>query len=323
MKISMEIIITEEQLKYITEQSDDSSVNCDKNVSKESGYFNVWKTMNPNKRNELIKSIQNTILQSLNKSRGEYIKWFQNPLTIKKFKTPEEQLVLKKLPDYLQTINRANISFKGAGGISGTRAWVNSNSPNIINYNISQLHNGKNFYGMSIDYTTKHEMGHLIDFFFKKNGINTYIQTIQTNDQASYNANYLVNDGDQYTRLNVLRGIIGAGPADPPMTLLNKFLGQVKSSKIKSNKFNFLGTSSNKPVLTQKNNTQKASEVNKLLQQSIFVDGKNNHNIEQLFSNFGINIGGTVYVSFDLLAQLNLTSKDIDRKYYLLKLSPK
>ena len=107
------------------------------------------------------------------------------------------------------------------------------------------------------------------------------------------------------------------------MTLLNKFLGQVKSGKINSNKFNFLGASSNKPVLTQKNNTQKASEVYKLLQQSIFVNGKNNHNIEQLFSNFGINMGGTVYVSFDLLAQLNLTSKDMDKKYYLLKLSPK
>ena len=319
----MKIIITESQLKYITEQSNDSSADCDKNVSQESGYFNVWKTMDPNKRNELIKSIQNTISQSLNKSRGEYIKWFQNPLTIKKFKNPKEQMVLKKLPDYLQSIDRVNISFKGAGGISGTRAWVNSNSPNIINYNISQLHDGNNFYGMSIDDTTKHEMGHLIDYFFKKNGLETYIQTIQTNDQASYNANYLVNDADQYTRLNVLRGIIGAGPADPPITLLNKFLSQVKSGKINSNKFNFLGISSNKPVLTQKNNIQRASEVYKLLQKSIFVGGNNNHNIEQLFSNFGINMNGIVYVSFDLLAQLNLTSKDMERKYYFLKLSPK
>jgi hypothetical protein len=279
--------------------------------------------MDPNKRNELIKSIQNTISQSLNKSRGEYIKWFQNPLTINKFKTSEEQMVLKKIPSYLQSINRINIAFKGSGGNSGTRAWVNYNAPNIINYNLSQLHNGDNFYGMSIDDTTKHEMGHLIDYFFKKNGLNTYIQTIQTNDQASYTANYLINDADQYTRLNVLRGTIGAGPSDPPMTLLNKFLSQVKSGKINSDKFNFLGISSNKPVLTQKNNIQKASEVYKLLQKSIFVDGNNNHNIEQLFSNFGINMNGIVYVSFDLLAQLNLTSKDMERKYYFLKLLPK
>jgi hypothetical protein len=300
-----------------------SSADCDKNVSQESGYFNVWKTMDPNKRNELIKSIRNTISQSLNKSRGEYIKWFQNPLTINKFKTSEEQMVLKKIPSYLQSINRINIAFKGSGGNSGTRAWVNYNAPNIINYNLSQLHNGDNIYGMSIDDTTKHEMGHLIDYFFKKNGLNTYIQTIQTNDQASYTANYLINDADQYTRLNVLRGTIGAGPSDPPMTLLNKFLSQVKSGKINSDKFNFLGISSNKPVLTQKNNIQKASEVYKLLQKSIFVDGNNNHNIEQLFSNFGINMNGIVYVSFDLLAQLNLTSKDMERKYYFLKLLPK
>jgi len=42
-----------------------------------------------------------------------------------------------------------------------------------------------------------------------------------------------------------------------------------------------------------------------------------------LFSTFGINRGGTVYISFDLLAQLNLTSKDIDKKYYFLKMTPK
>lgn len=319
----MKILITESQLKYITEQSNDSSADCDKNVSQESGYFNVWKTMDPNKRDELIKSIRNTISQSLNKSRGEYIKWFQNPLTIKKFKNPKEQMVLKKIPSYLQSINRVNIAFKGSSGNIGARAWVNSNAPNIINYNLSQLHNGENFYGMSIEDTTKHEMGHLIDYFFMKNGLKTYIQTIQTNDQSSYNANYLINDADQYTRLNVLRGTIGAGPADSPIILLNKFLSQVKSGKINSNKFNFSGTSSKTPLLTQKNNIQKASEVYKLLQKSIFVDGNNNHNIEQLFSNFGINMNGIVYVSFDLLAQLNLTSKDMERQYYFLKLSPK
>lgn len=307
----------------IKEQSNDSSIDCDKNVTKEMGYFNVWKDMDPNKRNELIKSIQNTISQSLEKSKGEYIKWFQNPLTIKKFKTPKEQMVLKKIPSYLQTINRVNITFKGANGVVGARAWVNNNAPNIINYNISQIHDGNDFQGQSIEYTTKHEMGHLIDYFFKKNGINTYIQTIQTNDQSTYNANYLINDADQYTRLNVLRGIIGAGPADPPITLLDKFLGQVKSGKITSDKFNFSGSSSKSSGLKQKNDIKVASEVNKILNQSIFVNGKNNLNIEQLFSNFGINVGGTVYVSFDLLAQLNLTSKDLERKYYFLKLSPK
>ena len=324
----MKIIIKESNLqhlisKLILEQSDDSSVGCDKSISKSGGYVNVWKSMDPNKRNELLKYIQATITQSMDKSKQEYIKWFKNPLTIKKFKTPRERAVLKQLPSYLQTIKNVNITLKGPNGKSSVIAWVSSDKPTLINYNISQLHNGEDFYNQSIDDTTKHEMGHLIDYFFKKNGVATYIQTIQTNDQESYNANYLINDKDQYTRLNVLRGIIGAGPADPPTTLLGKFLNQVKSGNITSKKFDFSGVTSKTPGLKQKNNIQTATEVNKVLQNTIFMDGKSNLNIEQLFSTFGINKGGTVYVSFDLLAQLNVTSKDMGKTYYFLKMTPK
>jgi hypothetical protein len=308
--------------KIILEQSEDSSISCSRNVSKGADSSNVWKSMDPNKRNELLKSIQTTITQYIDKSKQEYIKWFENPLTIKKFKTPQERAVLKKLPSYLQNIKNINISITGPNGKSGVMAWVSPDKPTLINYNISQLHNGKNFYNQSIDDTTKHEMAHLIDYFFKKNGVTTYFETIQTNNQESYDANYLINDKDQYTRLNVLRGIIGAGPADTPSTLLNKFLNQVNSGKITSKKFNFSGASSKKPGLKQKNNLQAAKEVHNLLRESIFVDGKSNLNIEQLFSNFGINKGGTVYVSFDLLAQLNFTSKDMDKTYYFLKMTP-
>ena len=66
----------------------------------------------------------------------------------------------------------------------------------------------------------------------KKNGVKTYQQTIDTSTPELHRANYIVNDRDQYARLNVLRGIVGAEPNDHPSTLLNKFMEQVKNGKI-------------------------------------------------------------------------------------------
>jgi hypothetical protein len=321
----MKYILTETQLKLLVEQSNDSSVSCDKNISKGAGYLDNWKSMDENKRKELVTSIRSTIEQGLSRSKEEYIKWFQHPATIQKFRTPEEKEVLKKLPEYLQTINTIKLVFQDPAGApaSGVRAWVSSNKPTEINYNLSNIHDGNDFQGQSIDYTTKHEIGHLIDFFFKKNGVKTYNQTIDTSTQQAYNDNLLINDSDQYTRLNVLRGVIGAGPNDHPVTLLNKFLAQVKSGKITSNKFNFSAISSPTPGISQKNNLEKATEVMKVLSNAILVDGKPATNILQLFSNFGLVRNGNVYVSFDLLAQFNLTAKDLEKKYYLLKMTPK
>ena len=171
--------------KLIFEQVEDSSISCEQNISKSGGNLNNWKTMDPKKRSALLKSIQNIIKQTMIKSKQEYLKWFKDPLTIKKFKTPKEQDVLKKLPAYLNTINKINITLKGPNNSPNARAWVNSRNPNIINYNLSQLHDTRNFVGQPIYYTTKHEMGHLIDYFFKKYGVKTYIQTINTDTVQS------------------------------------------------------------------------------------------------------------------------------------------
>jgi hypothetical protein len=319
----MKYILTETQLKLLVEQANESSLSCDKNVSNVDGYSSVWKSMDPKKRDEIIKSLNNEVNRSLIKSRDEYTKWFQNPATIKKFKTPKEQEILKKIPAFLQSIKRTNYTINGPKAFPNARAWVSNKEMDLINYNLGQIHNGREFVGQSVEYTTKHEMGHLIDYFFKNNGVQTYINTTNADEGEGYAANYLVADSDQYTRLNVLRGIIGAGPNDHPITLLNKFLAQVKSGKITSNKFNFSAISSPTPGISQKNNAEQANEVNRLLYQSIFVDGKNNHNIEQLFTNFGLVKNGNVYVSFDLLAQFNVTAKDLEKKYYLLKMVPK
>lgn len=321
----MKYILTETQLKLLVEQSNESSLSCDKNVSKGAGYLNNWKSMDENKRKELVTSIRSTLEQGLSRSKEEYIKWFQHPATIQKFRTPEEKEVLKKLPEYLQTINTIKLVFQDPPGApaSGVRAWVTANKPTEINYNLSNIHDGNDFQGQVIDHTTKHEIGHLIDFFFKKNGVKTYNQTIDTSTQQAYNDNLLINDKDQYTRLNVFRGVVGAGPNDHPVTLLNKFLAQVKSGKITSNKFNFSAISSPTPGISQKNNLEIATEVMKVLSNAILVDGKPATNILQLFSNFGLVRNGNVYVSFDLLAQFNLTAKDLEKKYYLLKMVPK
>ena len=319
----MKYIITESQLKLLTEQLKDSSVQCDKNISKSAGYLDVWRNMDEKRRNELVGSIKNTINQSIEKSRQEYIKWFKNPLTMKKFKTPQEQDVLKKLPTFLNGVFKVNLSFEGPKSSKNARAWTKNTEPNVINYNLSQLHNGNDFEGQSIDYTTKHEMGHLIDYFFRKNGIETYLQTISTETQDAYQNNYLINDRDQYTRLNVLRGIIGAGPADAPETLLSKFLSGVKSGKISSDRFTFKGATSTLPGLVEKNDLETARKIDDYLRDGISVDGRPNLNLQQLFSNFGILKGNIVFVSFELLGHLNVTSKDLEKKYYLLKISPK
>lgn len=320
----MKYILTESQIKLLVEQSNESSVSCNKNISKGAGYLDNWKSMDENKRKELVTSIRSTIEQGLSRSKEEYIKWFQHPATIQKFRTPEEKEVLKKLPAYLQSINNINLHFQNPPSVpKNARAWVTNIKPTEINYSLSNLHDGNDFQGQSIDYTTKHEMGHLIDYFFKKNGVQTYFETTNDDIGTGYTANYLVNDQDQYTRLNVFRGVIGAGPNDHPVTLLNKFLAQVKSGKITSNKFNFSAISSPTPGISQKNNMEKATEVMKVLSNTIIVDGKPNLNIEQLFSNFGLVRNGNVYVSFDLLAQFNLTAKDLEKKYYLLKMVPK
>ena len=321
----MKIVISEQQLRrIITEQSEDSSASCDKNVSKDAGYLSAWQNMDPIKRKELLKSIKSTIDQTLNKCKEEYIKWFQHPATIQKFKTPEEKEVLKKLPSYLQTINTVRLSFNGSKTQPTAIAWVNpATEPTVIKYNITQIHDGNDFQGTPLDYTTKHEMGHLIDHFFKKNGVETYQQTIDTSAPGSYQANYLINDKDQYTRLNVLRGIIGAGPNDSPQMLLSKFMSQVNSGKITSDKFNFSQASSETTPLSQKNDLQTTKQIWKILMNNILVDGKPELNIGQLFSTFGTERGGTVFISFDLLSELNLTSKDLKKKYYFLKMSPR
>ena len=107
-------------------------------------------------------------------------------------------------------------------------------------------------------------------------------------------------------------------------------MAKVNNGTIKSTKFNFSGVVSTSKQISKKNNTQTANKIYRRLSNGIFVRGKDIHNIEQLFSNFAIEKGGAIYVSFDLLAQLNFTSKAAapsgapqEKKYYFLAIKPK
>jgi hypothetical protein len=98
---------------------------------------------------------------------------------------------------------------------------------------------------------------------------------------------------------------------------------QVKNGKITSNKFDFSPVVSKTPALTKKNDTPTTKKIWRLLINNLLVDGKQELNTGQLFSNYATERGGTVYISFDLLSQFNLTAKDLDKKYYTLKMTPK
>jgi hypothetical protein len=66
-----------------------------------------------------------------------------------------------------------------------------------------------------------------------------------------------------------------------------------------------------------------AKSIDSKIGMTIMVGGKPSINLSQLFSTFALANGNDIWVSFDLVAQLNFTSKDAERMYYYLKLSPK
>jgi len=312
--------------RVIKEEEEETSADtCSVNISKSKGDTAAWDNMDTNTKNQTLKKIQTDIINYISRAKEEYKKWFKDPKTIRKFQNHELR-VLDRLPNYLDQITKINLHMKGPNSMPTANAWVNSKNPQTINYNVPSIHDGKNYTHNLYD-TTKHEMGHLIDYFFKKNGIKTYLTTINTDGQESYNANYIVNDQDQYTRLNVFREYIGAGPSDSPKILLSKFLNTVKSGKLSSNKFNFEGVTMEKGY--RKNSTEEANQIFSKIGVNGILSGQiPAYNISQLFSNFAFTKGSDIFVSFNSIAGLNVTSKATPNlreimKYYYLKLSPK
>lgn len=320
----MKIIILESQLKRVLiEQGEETSdQTCGKSKSTSPGSFDKWNSLDDVTKRSKVETIKSDIRNVINRCISEYNTWFSNPETVAKFKTEKEKSVVRQIPSFLQRINNINLSVGGPGGRNTVIAWVSNVNMTTINFNLPMIHNTERYIGSSIYETTKHEMGHLIDYFFTKNGVKTYIQTLDTNSQQEYQDNYLINDKDQYARLGYLRQLVGAGPADSPQVLLTKFMKRVEDGTVTSSKFNMSGIQSKTPKKT-KNDINTTKLINSKIGMAIMVKGRPSINLDQLFSTFALVSGNDIWVSFDLVAQLNYTSKDVDRMYYYLKLSPK
>lgn len=300
------------------DEEENSYDSCDFSSSKESA-SSKWNNISDATKKSLLDKIKNDSFSQISKAVREYKNWFSNSATQKKFKPNELKIVNSSLGPYLDKITNVNLTFNPPRPT--VIAWVNSKKTNIINLTVPMIHNTQKYIGPSLYETIKHEIGHLIDYFFKANGIRTYYDTVDTDTQQEYQDNYAINDRDQYTRLNVFRTYVGAGPNDHPSLLLKKFLTKVEEGIITSKKWDFKGITASKG--TNKNSNDEAEQINKFLFSTIYYNGKHSLNIEQLFATFAFMKGSDIYVNFDLIANLNVTSKDANRKYYYLKLSQK
>lgn len=326
-----------EQQKNDAINSGDSFLNCDASTTTKSAntfWTNDFNKLDQNAKNILIEKIRTEISSFIERSKKEYITWFSNPKTKLKFKPNELKVLDELIRVYLPS--KFNIKLHTKETKPGVVAWVNAGKSFYdINYTLSFNHDGKDF--ISDTYaTTKHELGHLIDHFLSKRGVKAYITTIVTDTQTSYDANYWINDKDQYARLNVLRSTINAGPMDSSKMLLSKFLNGVKSGNITSESYSF--SPSKLEINTKKNDSEQTKSMLNYFNNTIKIDGKRSLNIEALFATFATRYGKDIYVNFNLLSSLNQTSVSIGSsqnvnnlaenvkdatEYFYLKLSPK
>jgi hypothetical protein len=315
-------IITEEERRYIkslyeqTSETFDSSVFCDENVTTplEQSVKEKFNKMNQTEKQKLIGTIGTKFKQDLSKAKNEYVAWFRNPDTIKKFPSLKDKLTLSKVDEFLKKINNLNILLTTPENKSdGTTAWVSGDDLSKINIILPHFYDGEKWTNKESYIVIKHEMGHLIDFFFKKNGLKTYKDTVDTSTAELYKQNYIVNDMDQYTRLNVLRGIIDAGPMDDAKTLIDKFTSKIKEGVIVFPGLSVSVVSSGTP--TKKNDTNAANSFGAWFTKhgGILVNGKDVYNITQLFSNFAAKSNDSVVVNFNLISQLNIDSAKVDK----------
>lgn len=297
--------------------------------SKDSGYENFWNSLRKMSKEDRDKSLEEMrvwIKSILDEVKKEYIEWYQKPETKEKFSKQEESVRVKLVRDFIPKVLLRILHFQKDNSIlSKSWGFFNRKEPNAINLNLYNFFNGKKEGNKSVKDTIKHEMAHAIDYFFSSNGVRTYIATHPPNmSQEEYMEIYLINDRDQFARLNVLRGIIGAGPVDSGKELLEKFMLKVKSGKITSESFVFSRGLDQKRGIYALVMTKKPREGEKGKapldvakkvyshmhnKNAIMVDGKENYNIEQLFSNFARINGDTIMVNMNDIASLNSTSK--------------
>ena len=316
-------IITENEKTNNADKSNPSYEICDKNLAKSSP-SDRWDSLNAISRKKLLSKIKSDVENSKTKAIDEYDNWFSKADTRKKFK-PSEIKVLDGLIPYLRKVQMKywDKTPEGVGTGKGTSyAWVNGYvEPYVLNVCLKNVHNGFE-YTTSIEGAVKHELGHLIDAYFDKNKVTTYLQTVKLEKPGDYKANYAINDKDQYSRLNVLRGIIGAEPFDSAETMLDKFLNKVKDGTITIDKKYKLSK-----IVSTDSTVKNGVEDTKRLSPHInmYVNGDKSPDLGWLFATFSTGEPNkSIYVNFNLISDLNRTSKELpsnQKKYYYLVLS--
>lgn len=314
---------------FESQSTDDSGCTHYDQKKGDDGYNNYWAKYNKmseeGKKSER-KKILDFISKSMAEVKEEYRKWYTNPGTITKFTKQEDPVRRSLLSSYLPSLKaKIHLTPKESGGSNSAWGYFIPKDPTIININLFNFWNGKQTGNKSVHDTLKHEMAHAIDNYFSKNGVRTYNATHPpATTEEEYMEIYLINDKDQFARLNVLRQIIGAGPSDSAKILLNKFISAVDSGKITSKSFKFSkGYDSTKqiyilamnPIAPQGVKGKVSLDAAKKAyshmsgKEAIVVDGKENYNIEQLFSNFAKVKNDGIYVNMNDIANLNVTSK--------------
>jgi len=291
----------------------------------------------------LKQKIKTDIRNLISRAKQEYLDWYSNPGTVGKFKNKNLVVPLKQyissLGLFKDYYDENSTPVKNAyGWVYNPKTTTQLNEPRYktINLNVFSMHDGKNYIS-PMDQTIKHEMGHIIDNFLTKNGEPAYLKTHENFNQEQYMQNNIINDADQFTRLQVFRKTVGAAPLDNGEQLLDKFLNKYQSGEIKIS-----GYTPSKVYLNQvpeKNDTTKAKRALNFLNRKIIVDGVPSSNISQLFATFTIttnitgqppNYSATLYTSFDKIGELNITSKGVNqnlqtednKRYVYLKLTP-
>ncbi len=294
-------------------------------------YENYWaryNKMSEQEKESEKKKILDFVSEKTKEVKEDYRKWYSDPGTIAKFNKQEDPIRRSLLSTYLPSIkSKLNLqpNPKSSKGQNSAWGYFLPKYDTAININLYNFWNGKQTGNKSIRDTIKHEMAHAIDNYFTKNGVRTYDATHPpVTSQEEYMEIYLINDKDQFARLNILRQIIGSGPSDSAKTLLNKFMSAVDSGKITSKSFKFSkGYDSTKqiyilamnPIAPQgvkgKVSLDAAKKAYSHMEgkNAIVVGGKENYNIEQLFSNFARVKNDGIYVNMNDIASLNLTSK--------------
>lgn len=303
----------------------------------DSGYVNYWKDfekLSEEEKKKELDVIRKKVAEHTKSIKDDYTKWFNDPDTIKKFSDKGNKVRAKMVSEYIPKI-AIKMHLKSTPENPSKTAWgyFNTKNPNEIHVNLFNFFNGKHEGNKSIRDTIKHEMAHAIDDHFAKNQIRAYNAThASPTSQEEYQMIYLINDKDQYARLNILRGVLNAGPIDTGEQLLDKFMKKVKEKVITSDSFTFHKVINKKgfailvmePIMSSKSGGDEKKLIKGRLDRSqevytqmqghnaIMVDGKESFNIEQLFANFAIiNDENKIAVSMESIAKLNQTSASI------------